>query len=134
MDLTLARRRVEEAAVARLVSVTAEGTPHAVPCCFALVGDVAYSAVDSKPKSTTMLKRISNIESNPTVALLVDHYEDDWDLLWWVRLDATAHVADSGPLRQTALNALCAKYPQYRRSPPVGPAVVMHIRDWRTWP
>ena len=36
----------------------------------------------------------ANIEANPHVEVLIDHYEDDWSRLWWVRL--RGHGADRG--------------------------------------
>ena len=56
--------------------------------------DRIYSAVDAKPKSTTDLRRLRNIRANPWVAVLADHYEDDWGALWWVRADGRATVLD----------------------------------------
>lgn len=51
MDSGEMRRRVGEARSGVLSTVTADGRPHAVPCCFFLKGDVVYSAVDAKPKT-----------------------------------------------------------------------------------
>ena len=84
-----ARRRFAAARVARLATADAAGRPHIVPITFAVDGDVVYSAVDAKPKRRTALKRLANIAANPAVALLVDHYADDWNELWWVRADGT---------------------------------------------
>src|SRR5207247_8096000 len=90
------RRLVNGAAVAHLGTVDGSGRPHVVPFCFALDGDVLYSAVDHKPKSTTRLRRLDNIRANPRVEVLVDHYEDDWSCLWWVRLRGRAEVSEDG--------------------------------------
>ena len=49
-----------------------------------------------KPKRTTDLQRVRNIVANPAVSVLVDHYEDDWTKLWWVRVDGMATVHDTG--------------------------------------
>lgn len=76
--------------VARLSTVSARGDPHVVPVVFAVVGDVVFTAVDAKPKSTRSLRRLANIEAKPRVSMLVDHYEEDWSALWWVRVDGTA--------------------------------------------
>jgi PPOX class probable F420-dependent enzyme len=128
------RRRVGEARVARLASVRPDGRPHVVPCCFALAGDVVYSVVDAKPKSTLALRRLENIRVNPTVALLVDHYSEDWSALWWIRLDGTARVVESGDGREQALERLREKYPQYVRDPPPGPVITIDVTEWRAWP
>ena len=127
------RQRVADARVARLATIDRVGRPHLVPMCFALVGDTMYSAVDQKPKTSTRLRRLDNILARPGVAVLVDHYEDDWSRLWWVRLQAAARVIESGPERDHALNLLAEKYEQYRESPPMGPVIAMEIEEWRGW-
>ena len=58
-------RSPENARVARLATVDPDGRPHVVPICFALEGDVLYTAVDEKPKRTRALQRLRNIEANP---------------------------------------------------------------------
>jgi PPOX class probable F420-dependent enzyme len=128
------RTRVAGARVGRLATVTDEGRPHLVPCCFALVGDTVYSAVDAKPKSTLALRRLANVRATGHASLLVDHYDDDWSALWWVRVDGAGRVVESGPERDTALAALATKYDQYRRTPPPGPVVALDITRWRAWP
>ena len=131
------RRRVSEARVGRLGTVTDEGRPHLVPCCFALDvphGDVLYSAVDAKPKSTTALRRLANLRANGAASLLVDHYDEDWSALWWVRIDGRGRVVESGPERDRALDLLAAKYEQYRRQRPPGAVVAIDTTAWRAWP
>jgi PPOX class probable F420-dependent enzyme len=99
-----------------------------------LAGDTVYSAVDGKPKSTRALKRLANITANPAVSLLVDHYDDDWTQLWWVRADGHATVVDvTDPEAVRALAALSAKYPQYAADPPAGPMVRVDVRRWSSW-
>src|SRR6266536_1955101 len=78
--------RLTAARVARLATTDPDGRPHLVPIVFALDGDTLYSAVDRKPKRSSTLRRIENARVRPDVAILVDHYEDDWDRLWWIRL------------------------------------------------
>jgi subtilisin family serine protease len=73
---------------------------------FAVSGDAIYSAVDHKPKRTTALRRLANVAANPRVALLVDHYDEDWTRLWWVRADGTARVLDpAAPDAEAAVEA-----------------------------
>jgi PPOX class probable F420-dependent enzyme len=135
VDAATMLARVAAARVGRLATVTAEGRPHVVPCCFAVDGGRVVTAVDAKPKSTTALRRLDNVRANPSVALLVDHYDDaDWSQLWWVRVDGTARVVDGVAEREAALAALAAKYPQYRETPPPGPVVVVEPTAWRSWP
>jgi PPOX class probable F420-dependent enzyme len=140
VDAITMRRRVAVARVGRLATVTAEGRPHVVPCCFALDEgrgddpDVLYSAVDAKPKSTTALRRLANVRATGTASLLVDHYDEDWSALWWVRVDGRAAVLEDGDRREQALDLLAAKYPQYRQQRPAGPVVAVEVTGWRGWP
>jgi len=119
--------------VARLATVDADCRPHLVPCCFRLDGDVAYSVVDHKPKRSTALRRLENIRAHPAVCLLVDHYEDDWSTLWWVRFDGLARVVTEGPEHERAIALLIAKYPQYRAARPSGAVVAIDITAARSW-
>jgi PPOX class probable F420-dependent enzyme len=120
----------EDARVARLATVGPDGRPHVVPVCFALEGDTLYSAVDEKPKHTRALQRLRDIEANPQVEVLIDHYEEDWTQLRWVKLRGTARVVE---LDARALELLQAKYEQYRERPPHGPFVVVEIEQRLEW-
>ena len=123
-----------DARVGHLATATTDGRPHVVPCCFALLHDRVYSAVDAKPKATLDLRRLQNLKSNPSASLLVDHYDEDWTTLWWVRIDGSGRVIEHGEERDLALGLLSAKYGQYREAPPPGPVVALDIERWRVWP
>ncbi len=101
-----------------------------MPICFALDGDTLYSSVDEKPKRRRRLARLADIERDPRVEVLIDHYDDDWSQLWWVRLRGRARVVDRD---ERALERLCAKYEQYRDEPPQGPFVVVEIEEQLSW-
>jgi PPOX class probable F420-dependent enzyme len=133
MDDPAARRRLSEARVARLATVGATGKPHMVPVSFALEGDTIYFAVDAKPKRTTHLQRLHNIAANPSVCLLVDHYEEDWTRLWWVRVDGTARVLDDGAQADRGVDLLVGRYPQYARARPQGKVVAISIDRITGW-
>ena len=120
---------VAAARVARLATAGRDGRPHVVPICFVLDGETLYTAVDQKPKRTRRLKRLENIEANPHVEVLVDHYEDDWSKLWWVRLRGRARIVEDP--EATAL--LVRKYPQYRERPPGGPVIAVEIAERTEW-
>jgi PPOX class probable F420-dependent enzyme len=113
--------------------VRADGSPHLVPICFALVGEAIYTAVDHKPKSTDDLARLRHIAAEPRVALLADHYDEDWSRLWWVRVDGDASMVSSPQEREQALAALAAAYPQYAARTPEGPVIVVRPRRFRGW-
>lgn len=129
-----ARRRVAQAEVARLATADASGHPHIVPMVFALAGDTIYSAVDAKPKRSTSLRRLANVATNPRVAVLVDHYDSDWNALWWVRADGSGRVLQAGESEaRDAIERLMARYPQYRARPPHGPVLAIDVARWSSW-
>lgn len=107
---------LREARVARLATADARGHPHVIPVCFVFDGRSIYTAVDEKPKraSPKHLRRIRNIEANPEVALVVDHYEEDWARLRYVLVSGTAQVIEGGDDHARAVALLHDKYPQYR--------------------
>lgn len=135
MQLDEVRIRFETSRVARLATVGADGAPHLVPVCFALLGDRIVTAVDHKPKRTGRLRRLTNIAANPAVCLLVDAYDPaDWTALWWARADGTAHVADAtDPGSAEAIAALVERYPQYRVTRPAGPVIDIAVSRWSGW-
>ena len=125
------RGDVASARVARLATHNPSGAIDLVPITFALVDDTIVSVVDHKPKRTSQLQRLQNIRQNPDVTVLVDHYAEDWRVLWWVRLRGDAVVHDDAP--SEVVFALSDKYEQYRQQPPAGPAIVVRIRDVLAW-
>ena len=128
-----ARQRFAAAPVARLATVGAAGRPHLVPVTFAVDGDHVYTAVDAKPKTTTNLRRLRNIRRDPRVAVLADHYEADWDRLWWARADGLASILGEPAGRARPLELLAARYPQYRVNPPAGPVIAIAVERWTGW-
>ena len=125
--------RLTAARVARLATTDRDGRPHLVPIVFAVEGDTLYSAVDRKPKRSTKLRRIENARARPDVTVLVDHYDEDWGRLWWIRLRGRARVLDEGEEREHALTLLQEKYPQYRVEPPDGPVLAVDVTEVRDW-
>lgn len=125
------------APVAVLATVGADGGPHTVPVVFAAhtgpAGVTLYTAVDAKRKSTHRLRRLANIAANPRVSLLVDHYDEDWTQLWWVRADGVATVHDHGEEMAAGYALLRGKYPQYERIALNGPVVSVMIDHWASW-
>ncbi len=109
------RAKLETARVARLATLHATRRPHLIPICFAYDGSVFYSAIDCKPKrvAPSRLARLKNVEKNPQVALLVDHYDEDWARLWYVLVRGKARLVSSPVERKRAIQLLRVKYPQY---------------------
>ncbi len=116
-----------------VLATAGDGRPHLVPVVFAVDGDTVVTAVDHKPKSTRRLARLYNLERDPRCTLLVDHYEDDWDRLWWVRVDGTAVVDGAPPAVESAARLLAERYPQYEEDPPPGPVIRMTIERVTGW-
>ena len=106
--------------VARLATITPDGTPALVPICFALLGSddpVLVSVLDEKPKSVPDgdLARVRHIRREPHVSVIVDHYDEDWSRLAFVQVKGTARlIGPDDPAHTPAITALRSKYPQYR--------------------
>ena len=119
--------------MARLATIGPAGRPHLVPVTFALDGDLIYTVVDAKPKTTTDLRRLRNIGADPRVAVLADHYEDDWDALWWSRADGIATILRDPAAMAGPLELLAARYRQYRAQQPGGPLIRIQAERWTGW-
>jgi PPOX class probable F420-dependent enzyme len=148
LSVVEARDRFTAGRVARLATSGAGERPLVVPVTFAVtvlgapeapgrdeeMPESIVSVVDHKPKSTSRLRRLRHIRADPRVSLLVDHYEEDWSRLWWARADGRARVVPAGePDHAAAVAALAARYPQYRRLAPSGPAIVVTDIRWSGW-
>jgi PPOX class probable F420-dependent enzyme len=131
VDEADARRRFAEGRVARLATVAADGRPRVVPCCFVLVDDVVYSAVDEKPKRSPDLARLKDMAANPNVTFVVDHYEEDWAHVWWARIRGTARMA-TGDEETRAVDLLREKYPQYE-SHQLARVVAVDVTEVKGW-
>lgn len=104
-----------------------------MPITFAVEGDLIFSVVDHKPKASRQLRRLRNIAQNPRVALLADHYSDDWEQLWWVRADGRASVIEDAGDTRHPIDVLAERYEQYRVRRPDGPVVVIRVERWSGW-
>jgi PPOX class probable F420-dependent enzyme len=109
-------RLVRSARVAHLATADASGQPHVIPICFIFDGERFYSPIDEKPKRVVprKLKRLRNIEENPNVALVIDHYDEDWQKLSYVLVRGVAQIVFRGERHAKAVSLLRNKYRQYR--------------------
>lgn len=99
--------------VGHLATADGRGVPHVVPVCFALSQDALYITIDEKPKRPDRpLKRLRNIAENPAVALVVDHYDEDWTRLAWVMVRGRAEILAAGTEHARAQALLRGRYPQ----------------------
>ena len=110
------RELLRTARVGHLATADAGARPHVVPVCFVAAEDAVYIALDEKPKrrSPLALKRVRNIRENDHVALVVDHYEEDWRRLRYALVFGRAALLSEGPEHRDAVSRLRAKYAQYR--------------------
>jgi PPOX class probable F420-dependent enzyme len=137
MEPAEALERLRSARVGRIATVRPDGRPHVVPFVFAIVEDrdgvCAYWTVDTKPKRSPRLQRLRNLERNPAVEIVVDGYDEDWNRLWWVRGSGTGRVVESPAELASALEALRAKYPQYRAAVLDGAVVAIDLAAITGW-
>jgi PPOX class probable F420-dependent enzyme len=117
------------ARLGHLATASGDGRPHVVPVCFAWLPPVIYSAIDGKPKRTTLLRRVRNIAETGRAALVVDHWSEDWKDLSYVLVEGPARLLDDGPERDEALILLTAKYPQYDDLPLAGNIVIKLVAE-----
>jgi PPOX class probable F420-dependent enzyme len=115
-----------------LATVHPERGVDAVPVVFAATHDgrLAVPIDTVKQKATTRLQRLDNVERDPRCVLLVDHYDDDWSRLWWVRVHARAVVTHEVPdeLR---------RFPAYAAPDAIVAAIVLTptaVTGWRATP
>jgi len=111
-----ALRLIRSARVAHLATADKNGCPHVIPICFVFDGNYFYSPIDEKPKriAPQRLKHVKNIQENAQVALVMDHYEEDWGKLAYVLVMGQARVLLRGPKHRKGVRLLRGKYPQYR--------------------
>lgn len=111
---------IESQRVGRFATADAAGIPHIIPVCFACDGISIYIALDAKPKRVAprQLKRIRNLLENPNVALVLDHYSEDWNELAYVMIRGDAALVEIGDAEHTAaIELLRDRYQQYRTMP-----------------
>ena len=134
LDPAEARRRFIASPVLRLATAAADGQPHLIPCTFAVDSDGRIViGIDNKPKASANLRRLANIAGNPHVSLLVDHYSDDWEQLWWARADGIATIERAGAEHAAHWQLLRARYPQYEGQVLDGPVIVVQVESWSGW-
>jgi PPOX class probable F420-dependent enzyme len=122
--------------VGRLATADQSGQPHVIPIVFATDGERLYTPLDRKPKrvGSMELKRVRNLVENPRVAVVVDHYEEDWSKLTWLLVKGTGTLVESGEEYDVGVQLLEKKYPQYERMRLQGqPLIVITPFDITSW-
>ncbi len=110
------REFIEAARIAHFATTSGAGEPHNIPLCFWFDGARFYFVIDEKPKRKggTAIKRMKNIAANPRVALVIDHYDEDWTRLAYVLVHGDAKIVDDEAEYMLAIQHLRHKYAQYR--------------------
>jgi PPOX class probable F420-dependent enzyme len=129
-----ARELIASARVARLGLLDESDLPRVLPITFAEWDGGLWSAIDQKPKSAAEPARLRRLRRRPQAALLIDLYDDDWSRLAWVELRGHVTVFEPEEARD-ALDALVARYEQYRSEPPNGPFLRLtpeRVSCWRS--
>ena len=127
-----AHELIEAERVARLAFSDGDAHPRVLPVTFAVTDGVAWSAIDRKPKRMPEPARVRWLRDRPEAALCIDRYSDDWAELAWVQLlgrVAVLDLAEAWP----GLDALTAKYPQYRGDAPPGPVLRLEVERALSW-
>jgi PPOX class probable F420-dependent enzyme len=120
---------LSSARVARLGLLDEGDLPRVLPVTFAVFEGALWSAIDRKPKRVGEPARVRRLRRRPEAALLVDRYDDDWTRLAWVELRGPVTIHPLGP----AVEALAARYEQYRSEPPQGPLLRLEVREAAWW-
>jgi PPOX class probable F420-dependent enzyme len=124
---------LESARVARLGLLDDDDRPRVLPVTFALAEGALWSAIDHKPKGAGEPARVRYLQRRPQAALTADRYDDDWTRLAWVQVLGEVALLDA-EAAAGGLEALAAKYVQYRERAPAGPLLRLEpsrVLFWR---
>lgn len=112
------------------LTTVADNVPHVVPVVFVRLDGLIFCPIDGKPKSKGILRRVRNLEINPCAALALDHYSEDWEKLWWLRLDCQASIESMSPEVARLLRQKYRGYETYD----VGSSVIkLSCYNWNFW-
>lgn len=112
------------------LTTVSDDVPHVVPVVFVRLDDLIFCPIDGKPKSKGILRRVRNLEANPRAALALDHYSDDWEKLWWLRLDCLASIEAMSP---EVAGLLKQKYKGYETYDVGSSVIKLSCHNWNFW-
>lgn len=98
---------IEHARVARLATVGADGAPHTIPICPAVIDGKIVIALEGASR------KHRNIVGDARVAVLFDDYVEDWESLRGVLVSGSAVEISDAAEHAHAIEVLNAKFPQY---------------------
>ncbi len=99
--------------VARVATVGRDGTPHNVPVCTVAASGRIYFATEKDAR------KVRNLQTNRRVALVFDHYSENWQRLAGAMIVGTAVLIDQGVVFRRARQTLYRKYKSYARVAPI---------------
>ena len=87
---------ITSARIGHLTTASSNLQPYVTPVVFIQQQNNIFVPLDNKPKTISVkeLKRVKNIEENPKVSYVVDHYEEDWTNLWFVMIIGCATLVE----------------------------------------
>ncbi len=94
--------------VCRVATVGEDGMPHVVPVCHVLANGKVYFGTGSDSQ------KLRNLKAHPHMAVLVDLYAEDWDVLRGAMVQGAARLIQRGPEFRKIRTLLYQKYLQYR--------------------
>jgi hypothetical protein len=119
-----------------ILCTSKEHTVDAVPVCFAVVSKRIATPIDLvKPKETTALGRLKNLERDAAATLLCEHWDrHDWSQLWWVRVQLVRRSghALSSTLLEECEKELRQKYVQYHDAD-FAEIIVFDVKNMTGW-
>ncbi len=132
------REFIESQRIAHLATASAGGEPHNIPLCFWFDGARFYFVIDEKPKREggVRIKRMRNIAENPQVALVIDHYDEEWSRLAYVLIHGNAEIVQDEREYAHAIQHLRHKYAQYHAmelTQEKNPAIRIEPRHVHAW-
>jgi PPOX class probable F420-dependent enzyme len=116
-----------------LGTIGPDGSPNVLPVCYTWAGDVIWTAIDAKPKSTDQLQRVRDVKAHPHITFMVDRWDEDWTRLAWLQAHGSASILPGGPETEKAYAALRDKYHQYDDTKLDGPVIRIDVDRWVGW-
>ncbi len=131
-----------------LATTAPDGRARLVPVCYVLSDRVdsigrplIYTPIDEKPKRTDNphdVARVRDLLVLPELSLIVDHWDEDWTRLAWLRLYGSGELLEPQPHEReehaAAIAALRERYPQYAthdlESRPIIRVAVQRVVSW----
>jgi PPOX class probable F420-dependent enzyme len=103
----------------------------AVPVVFSVIGHSIVVPVDRvKAKRSVRLQRLANLANDGRCVLLIDHYDEAWSQLWWVRVHGRGH--ENSP-RQEEVLALASLFPAYRAPDAIASIITLTATSVSGW-